>query len=67
METLIFIMQREVIITLAIVGAISAIVGNLLDAKGILVGRKPAQIIRKSGYTLSWVSVAFFIAVGFFK
>jgi hypothetical protein len=61
------ILQREVIITLAIGGAILAIIGNVLDLKGILIKRKSAQIIRKTGYAVSWMSVACFIAVGFFQ
>jgi len=61
------ILQREVIITLAIGGAILAIIGNVLDLKGILIKRKSAQIIRITGYAVSWMSVACFIAVGFFQ
>jgi len=62
-----FIMQREVIIALAVGGALLATVGNFLDVKGILIGHKSAQVIRKSGYAVSWLSVAFFIAVGLFQ
>jgi hypothetical protein len=60
-------MQREVIIGLAVGGALLATVGNFLDVKGILIGHKSAQVIRKSGYAVSWLSVAFFIAVGLFQ
>ena len=67
MEILMFIMQREVIIALAVGGALLATVGNFLDVKGILIGHKFAQVIRKSGYAVSWLSVAFFIAVGLFQ
>jgi len=66
-EILMFIMQREVIIALAVGGALLATVGNFLDVKGILIGHKSAQVIRKSGYAVSWLSVAFFIAVGLFQ
>ena len=62
-----FIMQREVIIGLAIGGAILAIIGNILDAKGWLIDHKSAQVTRKAGYVISWLSVACFIAVGFFQ
>ena len=62
-----FIMQREVIIALAISGAILAIIGNILDAKGWLIDHKSAQVTRKAGYAISWLSVACFIAVGFFQ
>ena len=67
MEVLGFIMEREVIIALAIGGALLAIIGNFFDAKGILIGHKSAQVIRKSGYAISWLSVACFITVGFFQ
>ena len=67
MEILMFIMQREVIIGLAVGGALLATVGNFLDVKGLLIGHKSAQAIKKSGYAVSWLSVAFFIAVGFFQ
>jgi hypothetical protein len=60
-------MQREVIIALAVGGALLATVGNFLDVKGLLIGHKSAQVIRKSGYAVSWLSVAFFIAVGLFQ
>jgi hypothetical protein len=67
MEILFFIIQHEVIIVLAIGGAILALVGNVLDLKGLLVGQKTAQAIRKFGYAVSWISVACFILVGFFQ
>jgi len=60
-------MQREVIITLAVVGALLAIIGNFLDVKGLLIEHKSAQFIRKSGYTVTWLSIAFFIVAGFFQ
>ena len=67
MEILSFIMQREVIIALAVGGAFLAIIGNFLGGKGLLIEYKSAQIIRKFGYAVSWCSVAIFIAVGFFQ
>ena len=67
MEILTFMMQRELIIALAVCGALLAMVGNFLDVKGLLIEKKSAQSIRKSGYAVSWLSVAFFIAVGFFQ
>ena len=67
MEILMFIMQREVIIALAIGGAFLAIIGNIFDAKGWLINHRSAQVTQKAGYAISWLSVAFFIAVGFFQ
>jgi len=60
-------MQREVIISLAVCGAFLAFIGNFLDVKGLLIGKNLAQAIRKFGYAVSWLSVACFIAVGFFQ
>jgi hypothetical protein len=62
-----FIMQREAIIALAVGGALLAVIGNVLDVKGVLIGHKSAQAIRKSGYAVSWLSLVCFIAVGFFQ
>ena len=67
MEILKLMMQRELIIALAVCGALLAMVGNYLDVKGLLIKQKYAQSIRKSGYAVSWLSVACFIAVGFFQ
>ena len=67
MEILMFIMQREVIIALAVGGTLFAMIGNYLDVKGLLIEHKSAQAIRKSGYAVTWLSVIFFIAVGFFQ
>ena len=67
MEILSFIMQRELIIALAVFGALLVMIGNFLDVKGFLIGQKSAQALRKSGYAVSWLSVACFIAVGFFQ
>ena len=67
MEILKLMMQRELIIALAVSGALLAMIGNFLDVKGLLIEKKSAQSIRKSGYAMSWLSVACFIAVGFFQ
>ena len=66
MEFLAPILQRNVIITLAIIGGVIATIGNYM------VQKKPntipgfSKLILKSGYTLTWTSVALFIATGFF-
>ena len=67
MELLTFMMQRELIIALAVCGALLAMIGNFLDVKGFLIEQKSAKTIRKSGYAVSWLSVACFMAVGFFQ
>ena len=67
MEILTFMMERELIIALAVCGALLAMIGNFLDVKGLLIGKNSAKALRKSGYAMSWLSVACFIAVGFFQ
>ena len=66
MDILALLLQRKVIITLAIVGAIIAMAGNHLGLKG-RIDQKLAKFIRTLGYTISWSSVALFVAAGFFQ
>ncbi len=66
MDTLTLLLQRPVIITLALVGAAIATLGNVTLRKSTQVGHKTARFITRVGYGISWVSVALFIAAGFF-
>jgi hypothetical protein len=66
MEFLEPILQRNVIISLAIVGAIVATLGNFLVQKKPKTIPKFSRLILKSGYTITWASIALFIATGFF-
>jgi hypothetical protein len=66
MEILTPLLQRNIIIFLAIVGGVVATLGNFL------VQKKPntiplfSKLILKLGYTITWTSIALFIATGFF-
>ncbi len=66
MDTLTLLLQRPVIITLALVGAAIATLGNVFLRKGDRVSPKTARLITRVGYGISWVSVALFITAGFF-
>ena len=66
MEFLAPILQRNVIITLAIVGGVVATLGNFLVQKEPNNIPRFSRLILKSGYTITWSSIALFIAAGFF-
>ena len=66
MEILALFLQRKVIITLAIIGAIIAMTGNYLGLKGH-IDPKLAKFLRTLGYSVSWSSVVLFIAAWFFQ
>jgi len=66
MDILTLLLQRWVIITLALTGAAIATAGNVFLRKSARVGPKTARLIIRFGYGVSWASVALFIAAGFF-
>jgi len=66
MEILAPILQRNVIISLAILGGVVATLGNFLVQKEPNNNPRFSRLILKSGYTISWSSIALFIAAGFF-
>jgi hypothetical protein len=66
MEFLAPVLQRNVIISLAIVGGSVATLGNYLVQKKPNINPFLSKLILKSGYTITWTSVALFIATGFF-
>jgi hypothetical protein len=66
MEFLAPILQRNVIITLAIIGGVVATLGNFLVQKKPNSIPRTSRLILKSGYTITWTSIALFIAAGFF-
>lgn len=66
MDILTLLLQRPVIITLALTGAAIATLGNVTLRKSTKVGHKTARLITRVGYGISWISVALFIAAGFF-
>ena len=66
MEFLALILQRNVIISLAIIGAVIVTLGNFLVQKKPNTIPRFSKLILKSGYTITWTSIALFIATGFF-
>lgn len=66
MEFFALIMQRNVIISLAVIGGVIATVGNFLVQRESNSIPRLSKLILKSGYTITWTSVGLFIATGFF-
>ena len=67
MDTLAPILQRDVIIFLAIVGGVIATMGNFLVQKKQNTNHRLSKLILRTGYVITWTSVALFIATGFFS
>ncbi len=65
MDLLEAVLQRSVIITLAIVGAFVVMAGNALLRKGSRVDPRIARFVLHAGYVMAWGSVGIFIAAGF--
>jgi hypothetical protein len=65
MELLDLVLQRPVVIALAIAGAAVATVGSVLLRQGSRVDPKTARLILRVGYGITWISIAIFIAAGF--
>jgi len=65
MELLDLVIQRPVVITLAIVGAAVATLGSVLLRKSSRVDPKTARLILRLGYGISGASIAIFIVAGF--
>ena len=64
MEFMTLLLQRKVVIVLAVVGALIAMVGSFLMRKNSSVGPRVARIVLRTGYALSWGSIATFIIAG---
>lgn len=65
MELLDLVIQRPVVIALAIAGAAVATLGSVLLRQGSRVNPKTARLILRLGYGISGISIAIFIAAGF--
>ncbi len=61
------LLQRHVVIALAIIGALLATAGSYLTRKQKLLAPRAARLILHVGYGLSWASVAIFIIIGFVR
>ena len=65
MELLDAVLQRSVVIALAIIGAVLATLGSVMLRKGSQVNPRIGRFVLRLGYTVAWASVALFIAIGF--
>lgn len=65
MEFLAPLLQRNVIIGLAVGGGVVALIGSFLLRRKASVDPRVARFVLRAGYTISWLSVALFIIVGF--
>ena len=65
MELLAPLLHRSVIVALAIGGCVIAVIGSVLLRRGSSANPKLARFILRSGYAISWASVALFITTGF--
>ena len=65
MASLEFLISRPVIICMAIIGGLIAMLGSYLLREGSKTSEKTAKLVLRSGYGLSWASVAAFIVAGF--
>ncbi len=57
--------SRPFIITLAVIGGLIAMLGNYLLREGSTTPEPTAKLVLRSGYGLTWASVAAFIIAGF--
>lgn len=65
MELFDLLLRRDVIIGLAIVGAVVATIGSFMMKKGRRSDGRAARLMLRVGYGLTGVSIALFIAAGF--
>lgn len=65
MELLDALLQRRVVIALAIFGAVVATVGGYLLRSGSRANPRLARFVLRTGYAVTWTSVAIFIVIGF--
>ena len=66
MDFLAPLLQRNIIIALAVIGAVIATAGSILLKKNSRIEPKVARFIMKTGYAITWASIALFITAGFF-
>ena len=64
-EILQLLSSRKVVITLALTGAAIAMIGSYLLRKGSRVPEDKARWVLRTGYAITWASVAAFIVAGF--
>ena len=57
--------SRPAIVTLAIIGGLIAMFGSYLLRDGSTTPEPRAKLVLRSGYAITWASVAAFIVAGF--
>lgn len=65
MELLRTIAQREVVIALAIVGAVIATAGHYIVNRSRYPDSPRARLVLRIGYGITWASIGLFIVAGF--
>ncbi len=65
MELLDAVLQRSVVVALAIIGAIMATVGSVLLREGSRINPRTGRFVLRLGYALAWVSISIFVVMGF--
>lgn len=65
MQSFGFLLERETMVGFAIGGATIATIGSYLQRENSNTNPQTARFVTRTGYAISWVSVAIFIAVGF--
>ena len=65
MALLDWLLQREVVITLAIVGAVVATAGSHFVNRASTDDPRFARLVLKTGYGITFTSIALFIVAGF--
>ena len=65
MDILDLLTSRPLIITLAVIGGLIAMLGSYLMRDGSSTPEPRAKLVLRSGYAITWASVAAFIVAGF--
>lgn len=65
MELFKSLLQREIFIGFAIAGAVVATIGSYMLNRPSGVNPRMSRFILRTGYAITWTSVAIFIAAGF--
>lgn len=64
-EILDVVLQRSVVVALAITGALLATLGSALLRKGSQINPRIGRFVLRLGYAVAWASVAIFVVMGF--
>ncbi len=65
MELLDALLQRSLIVTLAIAGACIATLGSFLGGRLQRIDPRLPRLVIRTGYALAWSSVVLFVIAGF--